>query len=174
MRENLFKATYQGIDVLEEHRSIFESTLTGIHKQFSKLLKQWPISFLIVVAPRALDKVPSFYWTDGPALIPEAFYYAVGSGKPVADYLADRLYEFGKLDKRSLVAVAAFILREASESSPGAGMGANMVFIHEAEKVMHFIPPGAVKLIQEGIPSLSEAINSYWPEHVSFPEWMGS
>ena len=77
------------------------------------------------------------YRTEAAALIPEPYFYAVGSGKPVADYLADRLYEHGRLGKRDLVILAAFILREAGESSIGVGMGANMVFINEGDKAMH-------------------------------------
>jgi len=49
-----------------------------------------------------------------------------------------------------------------------------MVFIHEGEKALHFMPPATVKEMQEGIPSLREAIGSYWPGRISFPDWMGS
>jgi hypothetical protein len=72
------------------------------------------------------------------------------------------------------VILAAFILREAGDSSLGVGMGANMVFIHEGEKALHFMPPATVKEMQEAIPSLRDAIVSYWPGRIQFPDWMGS
>lgn len=173
IRENLFKAAHRGADILEEYRAIFESTLYTVHQQFARMLKQWPMSFLIVAVPRALDKAPVLYRTDGPALVPEPFYFSVGSGKPIADYLTGRLYKFGELNKKSLVTIAAFILREASESCPGVGMGANMVFIREGDKYTHFIPPKAVKLIQDGIPPLGEAVSSYWLGFADIPDDLG-
>jgi 20S proteasome alpha/beta subunit len=167
----LWEASNAGRDVLAEHQTILESALSAVCKQNAKTLKLWPMSLLIIVAPRALDTVPMLYRTDADLLIDEPYYYAVGSGKPVADYLADRLYEFGRLDKRSLAIVAAFILKEAGDSSIGVGLGANMVFIHEGEKVMHYLSQEVIKEIQDGIPSLSAAINAYWPEHVKFTDW---
>jgi 20S proteasome alpha/beta subunit len=112
------------------------------------------------------------YRTDGETIIEEPIYYSVGSGKPVADYLADRLYDFGPIDKRSLATIAAFILREAGESSIGVS-GGNMVFIHEGDKSIGYMSM-IVKEIQDGIPSLADAIHSYWPDHVKFPDWMAS
>lgn len=173
IRENLFKVAYRGGDILDEYRNIFESTLYAVHKKFARLLKQWPMSFLIVAVPRALDKAPSLYRTDGAALIPEPFYFSIGSGKPIADYLAGRLYEFGELDKKTLVTLAAFILREAADSCPGVGMGANMVWIRDGDKFTHVIPPKAVKMIQDGIPRMRDAINAYWLEHLAIPDGLG-
>jgi 20S proteasome alpha/beta subunit len=173
IRESLFKAAHRGADILDEYRDIFESTLYTVHQKFARLLKQWPMSFLVVAVPRALDKPPILYRTEGPALIPEPFYFAVGSGRPIADYLAGRLYEFGELDKKELVTVAAFILREAADSCPGVGMGANMVWIRDGDKFTHFIPPKAVKLIQEGIPKMRDAVNSYWLQHAKIPDGLG-
>jgi 20S proteasome alpha/beta subunit len=169
---NLWEASNNGRDVLAEHRELLTASLSTVFTQYAETLTLWPMSLLIVVAPHTTGHVPMLYRTEGNVLIPEAYYYAVGAGKPVADYLADRLYEPGKLSKRELTTLAAFILREAGDSSVGVGMGANMVFIHEGEKVMHFISPGVVREMQDGIPSLSDAIHSYWPAHVNLPEWM--
>ena len=102
IHQNFFNAETSGIDVLIEHRAIIESSLQIVNKQFSKLLKTWPMALLVVVAPRALDKVPILYRTEAAALIPEPYFYAVGSGKPVADYLADRLFEPGRLSDFSV------------------------------------------------------------------------
>jgi 20S proteasome alpha/beta subunit len=174
IHKNLWEASSDGKDVLTEHEELLRSAIRLVHEKYAESLKVWPMSLLIVVAPRSPDRVPMLYYTENDVLIPESHYYAVGAGKPVADYLADRLYQFGHHDKRSLATLAAFILREAGESSVGVGPSGNMVFIHEGEKTMHFISPGVIKEMQAGIPSLSDAINSYWPEHVHFPEWMAS
>src|SRR5580658_7822107 len=65
--KSLQKAAADGIDVLANHRDLLETALTEIHQRFAKMLRQWPMSFLIVVAPRAINKVPMLYWTSGPA-----------------------------------------------------------------------------------------------------------
>ena len=170
----LVRAADTGTDVFVERETMLESAVKAVHKLYAKTLKSWPMSLLIVVAPRTADHVPILYRTDGDVLIHEPYYYAVGAGKQVADYLADRLYEPERLGKRELVTLAAFILREAGESSIGVGMGANMVFINEGDKVMHFMGSGVVKEMQDGIPSLKDAIQSYWPGKINFPDWMGS
>ncbi len=173
IHKSLAQADASGIDLVVEHREIIEATLLTVHKQFTRLLKSYPMNLLVVSAPRSLSRVPMFYRSDEAVLVPEPYYYSVGSGKPVADYLADRLYEHGRLSKRDLSILAAFILREAAESSIGVS-GGNMVFINEGEKTMGFMPPDTVKEMQNGIPPLSEAVWAYWKEHITFPEWMGS
>ena len=174
IHRSLSTAEANGVDVLVGHAGIVETALQMVHKQFARLLKNLPMTFLVVIAPRSIEKFPALYYTDGAALIQEPYYYAVGSGKPVADYLADRLYEPRRLSKRELATLAAFILREAGESSLGVGVKANMVFIREGETVMHYLTPGVVKEIQDGIPPLRDAIENYWPSRINFPEWMGS
>jgi hypothetical protein len=62
-----------------EHKAILEPAMERVHKQFAKLLKDWPMSLLVVAAPRSLDRVPIFYRSDGAALLHEPYYYAVGS-----------------------------------------------------------------------------------------------
>jgi len=173
IHKSLQVAANNGADVLAEHETLLESALKTISEKCARTLEHWPMNLLIVAAPRALDRVPMLYRTEGDLLIPELHYYSVGSGKPVADYLADRLYEFGRLEKQSLATVAAFILREAGESSIGVGSGANMNFIHDGDKSIGYMS-GVVKEMQDGIPSLAEAINSYWPGHVKFPDWIAS
>ena len=170
----LAQAERNGIDLVVGHREIIELTLQTVHKMFAKLLKNYPMNLLVICAPRSLNRVPMLYRSDGAALDHASFYYAVGSGKPIADYLADRLYEHGKLSKQELATLAAFILREAGDSSIGVGMGANMIFIHEGEKVMHFISPGVIKEMQDGIPNLADAIRSYWSGRLNFPDWYAS
>jgi 20S proteasome alpha/beta subunit len=174
IHKTLVQSENNGTDILIEHETLFREQLQQIYVDFSDGLKEWGMYLLIVIAPRSANNAPMLYRTDGHILVPEPYYYSVGSGKPVADYLADRLYEPGRLRKRELVTLAAFISREAGESSIGVGLGANMVFIHEGDKAMHFMGPGAVKQMQDGIPSLKDAIQSYWPGKINSPDWMGS
>ena|ERR1017187_4120590 len=163
------RASKAGKDVLQEHKSILESSLKAVYKQCAKTLRMYPMCLLIVVAPRGGKLVPMLYRTDEDVLVPESFYAASGSGKPIADYFADRLYEYGKLTKDALKVVAAFIFREAEASSAGVGLGVDMRFIHEGDRSIHFIPSSSVKAIQVAIPSLSEAIQSYWAENLKIP-----
>ncbi len=166
----IVRAEKRGLDVLREHQNILKSTLKAVYKECRKTLRQYPMCLLIVIAPRDAKMVPILYRTDDDVLVPESFYAASGSGKPIADYFADRLYEYGRLDKDALKTVAAFILREAEESSAGVGMGADMVFIHEGDKSLHFTHSVAVKKLQAAIPSVSDALRSYWAQNLKIPE----
>ena len=103
---------------------------------------------IVIVASRAPGIVPLLYRTEGDVLIPEPIYTAHGSGKTISDYLADRLFEYDRLDKGMVGILAAFIFREAERSATGVGMGTDMVFIHEGNKKLHFITPDAAKEIE--------------------------
>ena len=170
IHEAVASAASNGQDVLHDHRLIIEATLRTIHEQCAKTLQDYPMWLLIVVAPRADGMAPFLYLTNADILIPEPYYAAIGSGKTIADYFSDRLYEYGRLDKDSMKVLATFILREAGESSAGVGMGADMMFINEGEKAIHYIFSGSIKEIASGIPSLSDAIWSYWKDHAKLPE----
>lgn len=175
IHEVILKAVNDGKDILANHKELISTALASVHSQYGETLIAWPLALLIVIAPRANDRVPMLYKTEGSVLIDAPYYCAVGAGKPIADYFSNRLYECPWMrSKRELVTLVAFIMREASESVPGVGMGANIVFVNESEKAMHFMGPGVVKEIQDGIPSLSDAIQNYWPGKINFPDWMGS
>ena len=174
IHRRLWDASNAGKDLLSEHREILREAVLEVFNQYDADFSYSPLSLLIMVAPRQPDRVPMMYYTEGKALIPAPHYHAVGAGKQIADYFADRLYDPDRMDKKTLVALAAFILREVSASSSGVGMGANMVFINEGEQAMHYITPGIIKEMQDGIPSLSDAVLSYWPGRLNFPEWYGS
>jgi len=167
-------ASANRVNVMAEHRRLIEQAVAAIYVRFGKVLKQEPMGMIIVVAPRA-HGVPLLYHTDNAVLVPETYYAAYGSGKTVADYLSDRIYrphQHGGLDKGLIGVMAAFILREAEQSSAGVGLGFDMVFIHEGDKSLHFIPPDAAKEIEAGVPSLADAIYSYWKDHATVPEWL--
>lgn len=171
MRRALFEAAYRGRNVLDEYRSVLESVLVAIHEQFYSLLSDFPMSLLIVAMPLTPGKAPFLYRTEGAALIPEPFYFAVGSGRTITDYFANQLYDFERSDKKSLVTLAAFILREAASTAPGVGLRANMVYIYNTGKKFHYMPPEFVKIIQDGIPTLSETIESHWRDRLKLPGW---
>src|SRR5208283_3774101 len=165
-----------GENIFVEHRGIIEQSLGAIYTKVGKILKLEPMNLIFVVAPRDIGSLPLLYHTDGPVLIPESYYVAHGSsGKVIADYLSDRIYrpyQQGQLDKGMMGLVAAFILREAEHSGIGVGLGFDMVFIHEGDKSLHFIPPDAEKKIEAGIASFGDAIHSYWKDHATVPEWL--
>lgn len=170
IHQTLLKAEYDGVDLLKDHSQLIESTLKSIHKQYAEHLKSYPMHLLIVVADRAKYS-PVLYRTELSMLIPENDDAAYGSGKPISDYLTDRLYSYGCLESRAMAILAAFIFREAQGSSSGVGLGADMVFIHEGGKSLYFIPAPKVKELEECIPSLGECITSYWPTKVCTPTW---
>ena len=175
IHESMKSSAKNGENVFVEHRSIIEQALNAIYVKFAKILKLEPMNLIVVVAPRDSGINPLLYQTDTSVLIPESFYVAHGSGKIVADYLSDRLYrpyQNGRLDKGMIGLVAAFILREAEHSGIGVGMGFDMVFIHENNKSLHFIPPKYVEEIQAGASSLETAVHGYWKDHVTIPEWL--
>jgi 20S proteasome alpha/beta subunit len=118
-----------GGDILLKYRSLIEGVLHTVHAQFEDLLKEYPMNLLIVIAPNFPNTSPVLYRTDGAVMLPEDHYAAYGSGKTIADYLADRLYKYGHLDRACTLGLAAFIFREAQRTASGVGLGADMVFI---------------------------------------------
>ena len=171
VHKSLKTSSDKGADILSDHRAIIESSLKEIYEKYAEDLKEVAMYLLVVVAPRAIGSIPLLYRTEGRALVPEQFYFSHGSGKTVSDYLADRLYKHG-LDKSALGFLAAFIFREAANSSSGVGLGTDMVFINEGDKCLHFVPPDAVRKIETNMPSLADAIYTYWKENARVPEWL--
>jgi 20S proteasome alpha/beta subunit len=159
-----------GVDVLAEHKRIIEGVLRDIHKRYKAHLKSGNLELLIVVAPLVGPHVPLLYRTEWDMLVASPSYAAAGSGKAIADYLADRLYEHGRLDKDSLKVVGAFILREAEKAAAGVGMGGEIHFIHEGGRQVETLFPDAVKAIQDCLPGLGESLWSHWKENVKIPK----
>jgi hypothetical protein len=129
---------------------------------------------IVVVAPRAPQHNPMFYSTEGNMLSPEERYVTHGSGKGVADYLSSRLYS-DNLIERWLVIIAAFIFREAGESSAGVGFGSNMVMIHNGRTDRWEIGYESVRQIEHGLPLLKECLDGCWEEadkYHRFPGWL--
>jgi len=165
-----------GKDVLREYKAIIQGTLEGVYLQFADLLADSPMNFLIVVVVKAANCAPILYRTDGSVMLKEDYYAAFGTGKIICDYFSDRLYEYPRLDKPNLLAVAAFIFREAHRSASGVGEDVDMIFLRPTPALgeTHGIGPDSVKEIQRGIPPLSEALWANWKEHVKLPSWAGN
>jgi 20S proteasome alpha/beta subunit len=165
------KAEQEGRSLLTEHRTIIEECLKGTHQRYKEDLKQWPLGLLVVIAPRLTGSPPILYATDRHHLIPEATYFAYGSGKTISDYLADRLYVHG-LENDLLVTLATFICKEAAQSSSGVGLGNDMVFIYPGGSQMKFLYTDLINEIAATIPSMKEAIYSFWRNQLKPPDWL--
>jgi hypothetical protein len=167
----LLAADEQGRNLLGEHQAIFEAQLRFVRKEYASHIKTWDMHLLIVFAPREEGLIPVLYRTEQEMVVEATHYAAFGSGKPISDYLAARLYEYGRLESRAMGILAAFILREAQDSSCGVGLGTDMVFIHEGSKRLYFIPPAKTKELEACIPALGVCVHGFWPENVVVPEW---
>lgn len=164
-------AHVQKIDVVRNHRPIIEAALKTIHSKHKADLTWWnPLGLLVVVVPRKPNSIPILYRSDRSTLVPEGEYAAAGTGKILLDYFAGRLYKHG-LPNIPLLVLVAFILREADMSVSGVGLGNDMILIcpNGLRKYLH---TDSIKEIQAGIPSLADAIQSYWTEHVKAPQWL--
>jgi 20S proteasome alpha/beta subunit len=173
IHNGLVEAFRDGKDVLREYKVVIQKTLEGVHSQFADILAEFPMNFLIVVVVKAANCAPILYRTDGSVMLKEDYYAAFGTGKLICDYFSDRLYEYPRLDKPNLLAVAAFIFREAHKSASGVGEDVNMIFIRPTPSLgeTDSFGPDCVKEIQSGIPPLSEALWEYWKEHTKLPMW---
>jgi 20S proteasome alpha/beta subunit len=162
----LLRAFNDDADLPSEHVRIIEGTLKAIHKQYAANLKSWAMQLIVIVALRNGPTI--LYKTEGAMLVQEHLYVAFGTGQTLADYFADRLYQYGRLDKDSMKVMAAFILREAEKAADGVGP-ADMWFIHEGDQTIHMLSPGSVKEIQDCIPKLTESLWSDWKNRVNLP-----
>jgi len=170
IRSALFKAHSDGANIIQEHKSIVESTLRDIHKRYAANLKSGYLDLLIVIAPLGQVMVPLLYRTELAMMVPEPYYAAYGSGKALCDYFSDRLYEYGRLDKDSMKVLATFILRETEKAASGVGLGADMWFIHEGDTSVHRISTGVIREFQALIPSIEESLWSDWKTNVKIPQ----
>jgi 20S proteasome alpha/beta subunit len=170
IHRSLDKAFQEKRDIAAEHRSIIEASLKTTHVRHKEDLKQSPLGLIVVIAPRTPKSIPIIYRSDRNNLIPEPLYVAYGTGKTISDYFADRLYKHGLPDD-FLATLAAFILREAENSASGVGLGSDMIFISPGGS-RFVLSTDSVKDIQDGIPSLVDAIYAHWAEHIKVPDWL--
>lgn len=156
-------------NVLTGHKGRIESALGSIHKRYVKG-DQDNVDLLIVIAPHTQGRPPLLYKTEGTMLVSEPFYAAFGTGKTISDYLASRLYR-QQHSNHILALLAAFICREAEDHADGVGLGFDMIFIHDKDSATkQYIYPDSVRELQGCIPSLEDAIFSYWEGHINISE----
>ena len=91
---------------------------------------------------------------------------------PIADHFAKCLYEYPRLDKPNLLAIAAFIFREAHASATGVGEHVDMRYLYANSLSIQRLGPDNVSQLQTGIPPLKITIWDHWKEHVELPEWV--
>ncbi len=171
---SLVAAAGVGTDVLNECETLIQAELANFHRQWSNEIKKEWLNFIVVVAPYREKLIPRLYRTNKTALVPYPEYCAIGSGQPIADYFANRLFHFDRLDRPTLAILAAFILREAEHSASGVGLGADMKFIDDGGHCRRELFKDQVKELQELIPSVEDAVYAYWKDRVKIPEWLQS
>jgi 20S proteasome alpha/beta subunit len=169
IRHVLTQAFAAGEDMVKRHKPLIEETLKAIHKRYAANLKNWTLGLIVIFAPFDRSMVPLLYRTEWSMMVSEPFYVGYGAGKALSDYLADRLYDYERIDDAHLLAVAAFIFREAEHSVGGVGLGVDMVFIREGAPFALKIGKENVKAIQEQIPPLGECVFSCWKDRISIP-----
>jgi hypothetical protein len=174
LHASLIAAVTTGRDVFEQHESLIQTELASFHGRWAKEIKQTgPLNFIVVIAPFRPNRVPILYRTNKAILAPYPEYCAAGSGQPISDYLADRLFHYDRMERPLLAILAAFILREAQHSASGVGLGADMKFIHDGgEYSRREIFKDQVRQLQDGIPALGDAIFGCWEKQVKIPEWL--
>jgi 20S proteasome alpha/beta subunit len=165
-----------GLEVAWEHREAIENSLKSIYERYEDVLQNWPMNLIIVIAPHAKNYTPMLYSTDGKMLSPEGSYVTHGSGKGVADYLASRLYSEDLMTKW-LVIMAAFIFREAGESSSGVGFGSNMILINNEGQGRREIGHIPVSEVEHILPLLVNCLHEHWTRidaTTGFPTWLNN
>lgn len=164
-------AVFDGKDIEGGYHTIIESTLRSIHKQFKTTLDGWPMHLAIVVRLKVPDAPPLLFRTDGDAMITEPERVLLGTGMPIADHFAKCLYERQRIDKPNLLAIAAFIFREAHNSASGVGEHVDMRYFYANSLSVQSLGPSSVRQLQAGLPPLKVTIWDHWREHAELPAW---
>jgi len=162
----------KGTDILKNHMKLIEGILREFYKEYESELQNDFMGFLVVIAPLDPRLGAFLYRTHNALLVPCQEYYCQGTGRYLADYFSGRLFKPGRMDKKFLAILAAFILREAEYSVSGVGLGGDMIFIHDGDSALRHLGKENIREIQDGIPPLEEAIFSRWGEGVKMPDWL--
>jgi len=120
------------------------------------------------------------YRTENAMLVPEAYYAAYGSGKTISDFLTDRLcgvtdqlWGHENIDNATMIAIAAFIFKEAEKSAGGVGFGMDMRMIRVCQSTpLRIIGSDVMKEIQDSIPTLSDALFDHWKKTLKIPRML--
>jgi hypothetical protein len=172
LHESLAKAATDKRDVFTEHKALIEWNLGEFHKRWGAEIKKWGLTFIVVVAPYQDTLVPMLYRSSKAALIPFPEYCASGAGRPIADYFADRLFQYDHIDRPMLTILAAFILREAEESAAGV-KGGDIVIIHDDGKSLRYVFNDRIKELQREIPPLQHSFLVGW-QALRIPDWLAT
>jgi len=158
-------------DVLAEHQTLIEGSLRHIYEEYATVLANSPMGLIIVVAPRATVP-PVLYSTVEYRLDPQRLYCAHGTGSPISDYLADRLYKEG-MDNNLLKLLAAFIFREAERKASGVGMGNDMWLIHDGgQPCREGLGWDDIEQMKKDIPQLAESVYPSWGQTPTLEKWL--
>jgi 20S proteasome alpha/beta subunit len=169
IRQVLQQALATGESLERQHKPLIEDTLKSIHKRYAANLKEWSLGLIVIFAPFDRSTVPLLYRSEYSMLVSEPFYVGYGAGKALSDYLADRLYDYNRIDDTALLAIASFIFREVEHSVGGVGLGVDMMFIREGSPFGLKIGKDHIKAIQEKIPPLGECVLPSWNGRFSIP-----
>ncbi|HEX3661650.1 MAG TPA: hypothetical protein VHU89_09480 [Acidobacteriaceae bacterium] len=169
MRHAFIQALTSGEDLVRNHKAMIEETLKSIHERYATNLTDCPLGLIVIFALFDRRTVPLLYRSEYSMLVSEPFYVGYGAGKALSDYLADRLYEFGRNDDALLLVIAAFIFREVEHSVGGVGLGVDMMFIREGAPLGLKIGKDHIRSIQDQIPPLGEYVLSCWADKINIP-----
>lgn len=158
-------------NVLAEHQSLIEGSLRHIYEEYATVLANESMGLIIVVAPR-VPAPPILYSTVEYRLDSQRLYCAHGSGRPISDYLADRLYKDG-MDNNLLKLLAVFIFREAERKASGVGMGNDMWLIHDGgQSCREGLGWDNVEQMKKDIPQLAETVYASWGQTPALEKWL--
>jgi 20S proteasome alpha/beta subunit len=171
---DLIKALSDSVDLVSQHQTLIETSLKSIYETYSDTLAECPMELIVVFVAHSIEYIPIVYRSEMAILTPEPIYRSCGSGKMISDYLSGRLYEYPGMTQQDLIALAAFIFREAHVAAVGVGSKVDMNFIWGFDKGRLKLAPDIVKTIQDGIPSLSDSLRHHWKDHAKIPEYIAN
>jgi 20S proteasome alpha/beta subunit len=169
----LLSAIGKGTDIEKEHRSLIETVLRRLHRDYKLNLKDSYLDMLVIYAPfpQSPGRAPVLYRTEYATLVPVSFYAALGSGKSFCDYFTDRMYDEGFLDDNALITLTTFIFREAENYLHGIGFGTD-VYMIGGDFIWRRIGKDLVKEFADKIPSLLDMLRENWKRTVSASDWI--
>ena len=131
------------------------------------------VALIIAAAFNKPHSIPFLYGTDDDIVYPHSLYGCSGIGQDLAYYFADRLYDPSQTRQQAIL-LAAFIFREVSQSVAGVGLGTNMMFFAEKNRLIQVIPHNKVKELEENLPDVSEAMIQAFNKGIQIPDWLAA
>jgi hypothetical protein len=168
IHEAMIEASESGKDLWSEHRNLIESALSLVYEKYVINQTDARIGLVIVFASTGEGRAPLLYKTADAMLVSTPLYASHGAGAVIADYLSDRIYKHG-MPKSLLAVLAAFIFREAEDSTVGVG-GMDMQFIFDGDRSIQSVGWDEIKELKDKIiPRLQDAILGYWQDNLTLP-----